>query len=226
MDQRPQTPRSASAPRPGRAAAPAEGLGGRLRAAREQVGISLRELARRVGVSASLISQIETDKVQPSVGTLYAIVSELDASMDQIVFGPDLPERDEATEAEEPAGSGPGGLLVQRAGDRDAADLASGVRWERLTPVPLPGAEFLYVVYQPGAESNAAGTYQRHAGREWSIVLRGTLHVSVAFDEFVLGPGDSISYDSTVPHRLVNHGDEAVHALWFQLGDLPTGSSD
>ena len=46
-------------------------LGDRLRTAREAYGISLRELARRVGVSASLISQIETGKVHPSVSTLF-----------------------------------------------------------------------------------------------------------------------------------------------------------
>ena len=42
-------------------------IGPRLRAQREQLGLSLREIARRLGVSASLISQIERDKVNPSV---------------------------------------------------------------------------------------------------------------------------------------------------------------
>ena len=44
-------------------------------------GLSLRELARRIGVSASLISQIERDKVNPSVSTLYALVRELGLAM-------------------------------------------------------------------------------------------------------------------------------------------------
>ena len=56
-------------------------IGPRLRARRERVGLSLRELARRIGVSASLISQIERDKVNPSVSTLYALVRELGLSM-------------------------------------------------------------------------------------------------------------------------------------------------
>jgi len=34
----------------------------------------------------------------------------------------------------------------------------------------------------------------------------------------VLGPGDSISFDSTVPHRLTNIGDEPVHGVWFVVG--------
>src|SRR6185437_12239234 len=48
-------------------------IGGRLREEREKRGISLRELARRVGVSPSLVSQIELDRVNPSVSTLYSL---------------------------------------------------------------------------------------------------------------------------------------------------------
>ena len=46
--------------------------------------MSLRELARRIDVSPSLVSQIETGKIQPSVRTLIAIVSELGLSVDHI----------------------------------------------------------------------------------------------------------------------------------------------
>ena len=61
-------------------------LGQRLREAREQKDIGLRELARRLGVSASLISQIETGKTEPSINTLFAMVSELELSVNEIVF--------------------------------------------------------------------------------------------------------------------------------------------
>src|SRR5215510_9027191 len=56
-------------------------IGPRLRDQRKRLGISLREIARRIGVSASLISQIERDKVNPSVSTLYALVRELGLNM-------------------------------------------------------------------------------------------------------------------------------------------------
>ena len=62
-------------------------LGARLREERDRLGLSLRELARRLDVSPSLVSQIETGKIQPSVRTLYAIVSELGVSLDE-VFAP------------------------------------------------------------------------------------------------------------------------------------------
>ena len=59
-------------------------VGQRLRSAREEQGLSLREVARRLDISASALSQIETGKSRPSVKTLYAIVSELGLSMDEL----------------------------------------------------------------------------------------------------------------------------------------------
>ena len=67
-------------------------VGNRLRAERERLGIGLRELARRVGVSPSLVSQIELDRVNPSVSTLYALVTELGMTMSD-VFGERPEER-------------------------------------------------------------------------------------------------------------------------------------
>ena len=56
----------------------------RLRAAREVEGISVRELARRLEVSPSAISQIETGRARPSVSMLYALVTELGMSLDEL----------------------------------------------------------------------------------------------------------------------------------------------
>src|ERR1700742_3359263 len=64
----------------------AEPVGEGLRQHRQEAGMSLRALAREVGVSPSLISQIEHGKATPSVGTLYAIVSTLDVSLDELFF--------------------------------------------------------------------------------------------------------------------------------------------
>src|SRR5438876_11792096 len=62
-------------------------LGQRIRAERLRRDIGLRALAREVGVSASMISQLENGKAQPSVSTLYAITSVLGMSV-QDVFEP------------------------------------------------------------------------------------------------------------------------------------------
>ena len=61
-------------------------IGERLRLRRQEQGLSLRDLAERVGVSPSLISQIERGRANPSVSTLYAIVAELDISLDELLF--------------------------------------------------------------------------------------------------------------------------------------------
>ena len=78
-------------------------VGHRLRTERERLGIGLRELARRVGVSPSLVSQIELDRVNPSVSTLYAIVTELGMTMSD-VFGEQREERVVARETASPSG--------------------------------------------------------------------------------------------------------------------------
>jgi mannose-6-phosphate isomerase-like protein (cupin superfamily) len=57
----------------------------------------------------------------------------------------------------------------------------------------------------------------RHSGREFGLVISGSLSVTVGFEEHVLGPGDSMSFESTVPHRLHNEGDEPVRAVWVTL---------
>jgi hypothetical protein len=56
-------------------------------------------------------------------------------------------------------------------------------------------------------------------------VLEGRLEVRIGFEEHVLEPGDSISFDSTIPHRLANVGDVPVRAIWFVLGRIPGGVS-
>lgn len=205
-----------------------EDVGPRLRARREEQGLSLRELARRLGISPSAVSQIETGKSRPSVSTLYSIVTELGMSLDELFSGEPGADADGAeTEIGTPAtavsepGTAPAGESerhVQRAGTRHAIDLESGVRWERLTPHSDPDVDFLYVVYDVGGSSSDNEQFMRHPGREYGLVERGVLEITVGFETFELGPGDSISFDSTIPHRLRNAGTEPVHAIWFVLG--------
>jgi transcriptional regulator with XRE-family HTH domain len=206
-------------------------LGERLRKRRLERRISLRELARRLGISASLVSQIETGRIQPSVRTLYAIVSELGVSLDE-VFSPDdetlapLPEarpKRARYEAGRPVEGDTdpyaGRIRVVPATQRRAIELESGIRWERLAAWTDPEVEFLYNIYEVGGASSAANALVRHNGREYGIVTSGQLHVTVGFDEYVLGPGDSISFESSIPHRLYNTGPEPVHAVWIVLMD-------
>ncbi len=195
-----------------------DGVGQRLRSERERHGLSLRELARRLEISPSALSQIETGRSRPSVGTLYAIVSELEMSLDEL-FGAQRTAA-AATRASDLAGNEEAGAtLVQPHDTRKRIELESGVRWERLTPTAEPDADFLYVVYEVGGASSREGTHMRHMGREYGLVLSGRLRVTIGFDdEHELGPGDSIAFESSRPHRLENAGSEPVEAIWFVVG--------
>ncbi|HUK98077.1 MAG TPA: XRE family transcriptional regulator [Gaiellaceae bacterium] len=188
-------------------------VGSRLRQERERRGMSLRELARRVGVSPSLVSQIELDRVNPSVSTLYALVSELGMTMSD-VFGDGAQPVSRAPRSRRDDDDG----LVTHPDARRVINLASGVRWERLTPHSDPDVEFLHVEYPVGAESCPEDALVTHGGREYGYVTSGTLGVRVGFDEFELGPGSSIAFDSSSPHRLWTIGGEPVQAVWLVIG--------
>ena len=196
-----------------------DGVGQRLRSERERHGVSLRELARRLEISPSALSQIETGRSRPSVGTLYAIVSELDMSLDEL-FGSQRTVAAAARASDSlGAAEDAGATLVQRRDTRKGIELESGVRWERLTPTAEQDADFLYVVYEVGGASSREGTHMRHMGREYGLVLSGRLRVTIGFDdEHELGPGDSIAFESSRPHRLENAGSEPVEAIWFVVG--------
>jgi len=91
-------------------------VGALIRRERQRQGLSLRELARRVGVSASMLSQVETDRTRPSVSTIYAIATELGISIDALLSdrgGAGLDAADAVAEggvlgAADPGGAGPG----------------------------------------------------------------------------------------------------------------------
>jgi transcriptional regulator with XRE-family HTH domain len=211
-------------------------VGRRLRGHREERDLSLRELARRLAISPSALSQIETGKSRPSVSTLYAIVTELGMSLDELFSGPGFAPAAEAARTTAKRAPAPAPRVeaarapswppeqrsderhVQRAGTRRAIELETGVRWERLTAHPDSQADFLYVVYDVDGSSCKEDRFIRHSGREYGLVLSGTLEVTVGFDRYELGPGDSICFDSTVPHCLRNIGAEPVHGVWLVIG--------
>lgn len=190
-----------------------DGIGDRLREERVRAGISQRELARRLGLSASMISQLESGLSKPSVGTLYAIVTELNLSLDRVIRGEDFSDDDAGLDV-------PGETispLVQPA-ERQVIELASGVRWEELTASSEEGVDFLHATYEVGGASTPDESLMRHHGREYGYIISGTLGIQIGFQEFELNAGDSIAFDSTRPHRLYNKCDEPVHAIWFVVG--------
>jgi transcriptional regulator with XRE-family HTH domain len=201
-------------------------VGRRIREHRIQSNLSLRELARRLGISPSAISQIETGRARPSVATLWAIVTELRMSLDDLFQPEPEPEPDGA--AVQPPPRRASGVPVVSADAREALRLATGVRWERLTAEADPDVDFIWVVYDVGGSSSPDESFIRHAGHEYGLVLSGRLEVTVGFDTRVLAPGDSIDFESSTPHRLRNAGDEPVTGVWVVVGrraDARTGGA-
>ncbi|WP_406194329.1 helix-turn-helix domain-containing protein [Streptomyces sp. NBC_01017] len=199
-------------------------VGTRIRQARLARGTSLRALAREVGVSASLVSQIENGKSQPSVSTLYAITTALGISIEALF------EAGEVTTAS-PAAAAPGTVLHALAAfaadpgrrigplvtpdEREALELDSGVVWERLGHVPGSDVDFLLVTYRPGGASSSSGGLMRHTGTEYGCLTSGELILTLGFDEYTLRPGDAVCFESTTPHRYRNDGDVPATGIWF-----------
>jgi transcriptional regulator with XRE-family HTH domain len=192
-------------------------IGERLREARQSQGLTARDVAKRVGVSPSLISQIERDKVNPSVSTLWGLVTVLGLTMSDLFSEAESPQNLPSVRAE--ALSGP----LTALGSRAIVNLASGVRWERLTAESDSLVEFLFVVYPVGAASCDEDSLVRHGGKEYGYIIRGRLGVRIGFDEYELGPGMALSFDSSSPHRLWAIGDEDAEAIWVVVGRQSDG---
>lgn len=186
-----------------------QGLGDRIRVARTERGMSLRATASEAGISPSLLSQVETGKVQPSVSTLYSIVSTLGLSMDE-VLGRRAQGRKRA-----PARSGP----VQPFGSAPEIVMENGVVWRGLASMgTAEGADAVLATYEPGASSSVDDRHMRHAGVEHGYIIRGELTLKLDFETYVLHAGDSVCFDSTRPHLYVNHSDAVAEGVWFVLG--------
>ncbi|MGP5394891.1 helix-turn-helix domain-containing protein [Arthrobacter rhombi] len=194
-----------------------EVVGGRIRSIRMDCGMSLRELARRLNVSAGHISQVERALVTPSISLIYSIASELSVGMSDL-FGNNAnrdPGQEDIvrTSGEE--------RFVTRVGERRTIDLETGVRWELLTPTNREPVDFREIVYPVGAGSEQPGGFVRHSGHEYGLILSGILRVQLDFDEYELGPGDSIAFDSMIPHRFWNDAAETVRAVWCTVESTP-----
>ncbi len=202
-------------------------LGERIRKARLQRAIGVRELARRVECSASMISQIEKGLTNPSVSTLYSISRALGMSTDSLIAGAEPPAAGSAGDGH--PGAPPSATsstrripVVLHPEERRVIDLERGVRWELLMPVPETNAEFMEVTYGVGGGSTEGEHAIRHNGREYSVILEGRLSVQIGFEQYVLEPGDSMAFDSTVPHRFWNAGPAPVRGIWFVVDRWPT----
>jgi transcriptional regulator with XRE-family HTH domain len=168
-------------------------IGPRVRALREAMRLSLRDLAERSGVSAPMLSQVERGETSPTLSVAGRIAGGLDLSLSQLL------RLDEG-----------GAVTVIRAGDRAAGGArARGHSYEILTP-PLPGqrAEVSLHVLEPGAHTAGEDDPPMHepGARETAVLLEGELTLHCDGEAHPLAEGDSITFDSDLPHRFENSG--------------------
>jgi len=192
-------------------------IGLRLREARKSRGMSLRSVAQSLGVSASLVSQVETGKTQPSVSTLYALVNHLGISLDE-VMGVAAPDVAKPARSDTRFLGAASRTAIQRAEDNPVLEMENGVRWERLAVGEDGPVDVLLVTYEPGGSSSIEGKLMRHAGVEYAYLIEGELTMQLEFDTHVLRAGDSVHFDSVRPHLYSNRGTVPARGVWFVLG--------
>ena len=185
-------------------------VGAELRRVRLEKKLSLRSVATAVGVSASLLSQVETGKTQPSVSTLYALVSHLGLSLDGIMSG-------QGAVSDTASSSSPSNSVVQRGADNPRIDMENGVTWERLAHGSSTMADPLLVTYPPGSSSSLEGKLMRHGAAEYGYLLQGKLLLKLEFETIEINAGDSFSFDANRPHLYRNESNETVKGIWFVI---------
>ncbi|MEW5946983.1 MAG: cupin domain-containing protein [bacterium] len=170
----------------------------KIKRVREEKGLSLQQVAERSGFSSALLSQIENHLVSPPLGTLIRISRALGVEIG-CFFGE---ERDAAY------------TIVRRGERRTVTRVASksgvkyGYSYESLAFDKKGRHMEPFLVTLEPATRKDRNAYS-HEGEEFIFVLEGKMEVTLGGHTDVLEPGDSIYFDSTIPHRVECVGDEA-----------------
>lgn len=167
-----------------------DNIGLKLKALRNARGLSQRKLAALAGVSNATISLIEHGQTDPSMGLLKRVLDSLGVSFAEFFASDPLVEekffygRDELSEIS----SGPISYL------QVGSDLSNSQ------------LQILYERYRPGADTGQS--MLSHDAEEGGIVLSGRLEVTVGNSVSTLSAGDAYRFNSRLPHRFRNTGNE------------------
>jgi transcriptional regulator with XRE-family HTH domain len=184
-------------------------LGRKIKALRIQQQLTLEQLAQKSGLSTGVLSQVERDLSKPRVTTLQKISKALNISLSSLFSDNGLSTNGELnTETQKPDS---GFVAVVRKEQRKKVLMPWGTTMEMLCPDLRHKIEFMYLVYPPGTKVDEIYSHQ---GEECGLVLEGTFKGVVGGQEITLEEGDSVYYDSSLPHRWENIGDKIVRAIW------------
>jgi len=176
-------------------------MGMRVRRARESRGLSIFDLYLRTDIDVETLSQIEEGKVVPPLGTVVKLAKAFDLKMDYFISG-------EQVKA----------YTIVRREDREktsrhdpSKEKQYGYAYESLAPQKTDRTmEPFLVTLEPSDVEEERST---HDGQEFIFVLHGEMEVRLGEEIHILRPGDTIYYDSTVPHLVKCHGKETTKIL-------------
>ncbi len=176
-------------------------MGMRVKKARESRGLSIFDIYLRTDIDVDLLSQIEEGKVVPPLGTVIKLAKAFDLKMGYFISG-------EEAKA----------YTIVRRDDRKVTsrydsgkEKHHGYEYESLAPHKTDRTmEPFLITLEPSETEEERST---HDGQEFIFVFHGKMEVRLGEEIHILEPGDSIYYDSTVPHLVKCHGKETTRIL-------------
>ncbi|MFE4977510.1 helix-turn-helix domain-containing protein [Kitasatospora sp. NPDC056651] len=185
-------------------------MASRLRVLRQQNRLSLEALAEQVGVTKSYLSKVERGISEPSISTALKLAHALKVDVGRLFSDEVEPELVTVVRAGErtPMGGGAGSGASRYEG------IATGLSGKRMVP---------FVMHPPTGPVEAP--FKSHAGEEFFFVHAGTAVLEFPEHSVELGPGDSVYFNSALPHRCRSTGPEPAEIL-VVIHDDPDGPSD
>ena len=176
-------------------------VGQRVHRVREEKGLTVEDVAQRTGLSSEYLGQIETDQLSPPLGALIKIAKALDMKFGRFISTGEVKPFTVVRKDERRVIS----RFTSAKGDQ------YGYTYESLAPDKKDRhMEPFMVTLVP---SKARKELSTHAGQEFIYILEGAMEVILEDYTDVLYPGDSIYYDSSIPHLVRCHGDKETVIL-------------
>jgi transcriptional regulator with XRE-family HTH domain len=164
-------------------------IGDKIRSKRKELGLSLKELADKTDLTPGFLSQIERDLAEPSITSLRKISKALNVAVFYFLM----------TEDEK--------KVVVRKEERQILNFPdSHMSYQLLSPDLNRQMEMFMGELEPGAMTCDAPL--AHPGEEVTYVLKGKMWIQIGEDEYTLEEGDTIYYFGSIPHKIVNVGEE------------------
>ena len=173
-------------------------IAARIRELREISGISVEEMAERTGMATSEYLLCEEGKKDLSIAFLYRCVLILGVDMSDLLEGHSPKLRSYALTRKGE------GQRIEEAHNMVGYNLASGFRNRIALPL------YMELSYRPDADIELV----THEGQEWDTVISGRMKIQIGGKTEILNPGDSIYFDSSVPHGMIAmDGDCSFYAV-------------